>query len=108
MLHFITDDEDPWGIVSTMTEPLAPGSYLAISHGTLEGHPADVVADVRESYKNASAPVAFRDRDAITRFFDGFELAEPGLVPPTEWRSDETERAKPGGEWLLAGVGRKA
>jgi hypothetical protein len=107
VLPFVTDDEDPWGIVSTMTEPLVSGSYLALSHGNLEGLPADVVADVQEKYENATAPATMRDRAAITRFFDGFELVDPGLVHLTEWRSDELERARPGGEWLLAGVGRK-
>ena len=57
VLHFVTDEQDPWGIVSTMTEPLVPGSYLALSHVTLDGPPADVVADIQERYKNASAPV---------------------------------------------------
>jgi hypothetical protein len=106
-LPFVTDDEDPWGVVSAMTEPLAPGSYLALSHSVLDGRPADVVADIQERYKNASAPFLFRSRDAITRFFDGFELVDPGVAHLTEWRSDETERARPGGEWALAGVGRK-
>jgi hypothetical protein len=106
-LHFVTDEEDPWGVVSTMTEPLVPGSYLALSHAFLDGPPADVVADVQEKFKNASAPVVSRDRDAITRFFDGFELVDPGVAHLTEWRSDELERARPGGGWMLAGVGRK-
>jgi hypothetical protein len=107
MLQFVTDDEDPWGVVSAMTEPLVPGSYLALSHLTLDGPPADLAADVQERYKNASAPMVFRDRDAITRFFDGFELVDPGVVHLTEWHSDEVERARTGGEWMLGGVGRK-
>jgi S-adenosyl methyltransferase len=107
VLHFVTDEHDPWGIVSTMTQPLVPGSYLALSHTFLDGPPADLVADAQEKYKNASAPAVYRDRAAITQFFDGFELVDPGLVHTTEWRSDEAERARPGGEWLLAGVGRK-
>ncbi|MGH3387744.1 MAG: SAM-dependent methyltransferase [Actinomadura sp.] len=107
VLHFVTDEQDPWNVVSAMTELLAPGSYLALSHGTLDGRPADVVADLQERYKNSSAPVVYRDRAAITRFFDGFELVDSGVVHLTEWRSDEAERAQPGGEWLLAGVGRK-
>jgi hypothetical protein len=107
VLHFVTNEEDPWGVVSAMTEPLVPGSYLALSHGALDGPPADAVAEIRERYKNASAPMVYRDRAAITRFFDGFELVDPGVVHLTEWRSDELERARPGGEWGLAGVGRK-
>ena len=106
-LQFVTDDEDPWGVVSAMTAPLVPGSYLALSHLTVDGRPADLVADIQESYKNASARLVFRDRDAITRLFAGFELVDPGVSHLTEWRSDETERARPGGEWLLGGVGRK-
>ena len=107
VLPFITDDQDPWGIVSTMTEHLVPGSYLTVSHGILEGHPADVVADFQKTYQAASAPVAIRSRDAINRFFDGFDLVDPGLVPITDWRSDDQERARPGGDWGLVGVGRK-
>ncbi|MGH3391883.1 MAG: SAM-dependent methyltransferase [Actinomadura sp.] len=108
VLHFVTDEQDPWSIVSAMTEPLVPGSYLALQHITLDGAPADLVADLQERYKNASAPLVFRSPAAITRFFDGFELVDPGLVRLTEWRADEAERARPGGaEWGLAGVGRK-
>jgi hypothetical protein len=108
VLHFVTDEQDPWGIVSAMTEPLVSGSYLALQHITLEGAPADLVADLQERYKSASAPLVFRSPEAITRFFDGFELVDPGLVRLTEWRPDELERARPGGaEWGLAGVGRK-
>jgi hypothetical protein len=107
VLHFITDDADPWGIVSTLTEHLVPGSYLALSQSTFDGHPAEAVAAFREKYQNASAPAVLRSRDAITRFFDGFDLIDPGLVPLTEWRADDQERAQPGGDWMLAGVGRK-
>jgi S-adenosyl methyltransferase len=107
VLHFVTDDEDPWGIVSTLTERLVPGSYLALSHGTFDGPPAEAVQVVQERYQKASAPGVFRGRDAIGRFFAGFDLVDPGLVGPTHWRADAEERERPGGEWILAGVGRK-
>ena len=29
-----------------------------------------------------------RDRAAITRFFDGLELLEPGMVQPQRWRPE--------------------
>jgi S-adenosyl methyltransferase len=107
VLHFVSDDDDPWGVVSALTEPLVPGSYLALSHGGFGGHSAEIAKAYQEKYKNASAPVALRERDAVSRFFDGFDLVEPGVVAATEWRSDEIERSQPGGEWMLAGVGRK-
>jgi hypothetical protein len=107
VLHFVTDDEDPWGIVTAITEPLAPGSYLAVSHGALNDRPAELIAELEKKYREASSPAVLRNRDAITRFFDGFELVEPGVVAPTDWRSDDLERARPGGELMLAGVGRK-
>jgi hypothetical protein len=107
ILHFIADDDDPWSIVSTLTDQLVPGSYLGLSHGALDGRPADVIADIERKYQNASASLAMRDREAITRFFDGLDLVEPGLVATTEWRSDEQERARRGGHGMLAGVGRK-
>jgi O-methyltransferase involved in polyketide biosynthesis len=34
VLHFIPDDADPDGIVRAISARLAPGSYLALSHGT--------------------------------------------------------------------------
>jgi hypothetical protein len=106
-LHFVIDDQDPWGVVSAMTEPLVPGSYLTVSHSTYEGQPAELIAELEERYRNSSAPAVARSRAAITRLFDGFELVEPGLVHTTEWRSDDLERIRPGGEFILAGVGRK-
>jgi hypothetical protein len=33
-------------------------------------------------------PYGMRDRAAVTRFFGGLELAEPGVVQPQQWRPD--------------------
>ncbi len=32
ILHFISDEDDPAGIIATIRDALAPGSYLVISH----------------------------------------------------------------------------
>ena len=39
VLHFISDAEDPWRIVATLREALAPGSYLVLCHATNESGP---------------------------------------------------------------------
>jgi hypothetical protein len=108
VLHFVTDEEDPWGIVSTLIEPFAPGSYLAVSHSSLDDTPAEISTAIQERYKTAAAPAVWRSREAIARFFTGLDLVEPGLVRFTDWRSDDLERKRPGGDctWVLSGVAR--
>src|SRR5258707_2823988 len=32
LMHFITDEDDPAGLLATLVDGLAPGSYLALSH----------------------------------------------------------------------------
>jgi hypothetical protein len=36
-----------------------------------------------------------RDRAAITRFFDGLQLLEPGVVQPQQWRPDPGSLSPP-------------
>ncbi|HEX4257777.1 MAG TPA: SAM-dependent methyltransferase [Streptosporangiaceae bacterium] len=106
VLHFIPDEADPWGIVRTLRDALAPGSYLALSHGSEEGKP-EVAQGAEEIYRTAvSASLSFRSRRDIRRFFDGFDLIEPGLVALPFWRPPEPP--DPDLFWGgFAGVGRK-
>jgi hypothetical protein len=50
-----------------------------------------------------------RSRAEILRFFDGFDLVEPGLVYIAQWRPDSPASVPddPSQFWVLAGVGRK-
>ena len=36
ILHFVSDQDNPWGIVGRFMEAMPPGSYLAVSHATPE------------------------------------------------------------------------
>jgi hypothetical protein len=110
ILHFITDEEDPAGIVATLRDALAPGSYLALSHGTQDFHPPGVAGQAAAAYQNATAPLALRAHEQVSGFFDGFDLVEPGLMQAPLWRPDgrpprPRDLAKIG---IYAGVGRKA
>lgn len=52
-----------------------------------------------------------RSRDEVARFFDGYEMVEPGLVAMPEWRPDTSvaqEQEDPYAFSGFAGVGRKA
>jgi S-adenosyl methyltransferase len=105
--HFITDEEDPYGIVARFKEAMVPGSYLAICHVTADPRP-QAEAPVTEIYRQTTAPMVPRSHDQVLRLFDGFDLVEPGLVYAPEWRPEWTgEQADPVTSFVFAGVGRK-
>jgi hypothetical protein len=109
VLHFIADADDTWRIVATLRDALAPGSYLVLAHATDESRPA--VAQAAETVYNRSVPtdIHMRSRTEILRFFDGFELVDPGLVYIPQWRPDSPADvpADPSKFWVLVGVARK-
>ncbi|MGP4002543.1 SAM-dependent methyltransferase [Streptomyces sp. 8N706] len=111
VLHFMVEEEDPWGAVAELRDALAPGSVLVLTHASTEGGPtsSDQGDRVEELYRKASAPLIMRSRAGIERFFDGFELVDPGLAAMPNWRPDSPpEHEDPVVFTGFAGVGRKA
>ncbi|HEV2255495.1 MAG TPA: SAM-dependent methyltransferase [Streptosporangiaceae bacterium] len=110
-LHFVPDEEKPHQIIAEYRDYLAPGSYLAITHGitapTPEDDPDGVVQSVTNVYRNASAQIHVRSTKEIERFFDGFEIIDPGVVWTADWRPDPGTRAAGRRDSLHGGVGRK-
>ncbi len=109
VLPFISDAEDPWRIVQTLRQGLVPGSYLLLAHASNEAKP--VVAQAAQKVYNRSVPTDFhaRSRPDILRFFDGFDLVDPGLVYIPQWRPDSPGDVPqdPSKFWVLVGVGRR-
>jgi SAM-dependent methyltransferase len=91
VLHFIPASHDPVGAVRRLTGALAGGSYLALSHVTIDGVSADRVEMGLEVYRSASAQMNPRNKAEVTSFFDGMELlppwpgAEPGVSRVSLW-----------------------
>ena len=106
VLQHLDDEDDPYQITQTLLEPLPPGSYLALSHPARD-ITAEAMARMAESLNRMMAEkVTFRDNAGVARFFDGLELAEPGMVQASKWRPvSENEAASPAALW--AGVARK-
>jgi SAM-dependent methyltransferase len=108
VLHFIADADDPWRIVAALRDALAPGSYLVLCHGTEEGRPAVAHAAEQVYSRAVTTSLHMRSRAEIERFFDGFELVDPGVVDIPLWRPDSGVASDPGKFWGgLVGVGRK-
>jgi S-adenosyl methyltransferase len=114
ILHFIPDDEDPFGIVARFRDALPAGSYLAISHGTRDipvrpdmsaEEMTEMGARVERLYQQTTAFMVTRTRAQVERFFDGFDLLDPGVVEIQLWRPDDPNSMLPGGYY--GGVGRK-
>jgi len=109
VLHVIADADDPWQIVATLRDALAPGSYLVLCHATSESKPtvAQAIEDVYT--RSVTTGSHIRSRAEILRFFDSFDLVDPGLVYMPQWRPESPRDvpADPSKLWALVGVGRK-
>ncbi|MFJ4922752.1 SAM-dependent methyltransferase [Streptomyces sp. NPDC088725] len=88
LMHFITDDQDPYGITRTLVDALPSGSYLTLSHVTFDEHP-QFTQTVTSAYKEGAIPLRMRTRAEILPFFDGLDLVDPGLVTATHWYQEE-------------------
>jgi O-methyltransferase involved in polyketide biosynthesis len=86
ILHFIMDDDAARDVVRRLMADLPAGSYLAIAHGCHDINRE--AADSIVSYWNehGTPKIKYRSSAEITRFFDGLELLEPGVVTCSRWR----------------------
>ncbi|MBW1600139.1 SAM-dependent methyltransferase [Streptomyces sp. JJ38] len=111
LLHFVEDSEDPWAAVAQLRDALAPGSLLILTHASTDGGPRTVEQgrEISNVYKNVGSRLIMRSRAEVERFFAGFELVDPGLVPMPNWRPEgSTEHEDPVVFTGFGGVGRKA
>ncbi|NJQ03902.1 SAM-dependent methyltransferase [Streptomyces sp. PLAI1-29] len=96
VLHFVEDAADPAGIVAALGEGLPSGSHLILSHVTADFHGGeqeiarrdDPGVGARKVYERTAAAVTLRDRNGVARFFEGWDLLEPGLVQASAWRPE--------------------
>lgn len=105
ILHFLTEAEKPEQVLATLRDALPAGSFLVLSHAT--GDFADR-SEAQAVYCQATATLSLRPRAEVERFFDGFELVEPGLAQVPFWRPDAPPPERSGEIGFYGGVARKA
>ena len=99
IMHFVSDNSDPWRLVRRYLDALAPGSYLALSHVTADNVPPRTVQAGVEEYSRATENVYLRSKADVARFFDGLEIvppyegARPGLTYIGLWGCEDPELA---------------
>jgi hypothetical protein len=106
IMHLIVDEDDPYEIVGQLLDAVPAGSYLVLSQVASDIQ-AEQMAEAAKRYNRlARETQRHRDRVEVTRFFDGLEMVEPGLVPVQQWRpaSDLEARTRSA---MWGGVARK-
>ncbi|NEB40889.1 SAM-dependent methyltransferase [Streptomyces sp. SID14515] len=93
LMHFLRDEDDPYGITRTLVGALAPGSFLVLSHGTADQHP-ELREETEKAYRKGAIALRMRTRAEVEPFFEGLELVAPGLVPAAEWYQEQPAPAQ--------------
>ncbi|MBJ7902832.1 SAM-dependent methyltransferase [Streptomyces sp. NPDC091385] len=104
---FIGDDEDPYGLVRRLTDRLPAGSHLVLSHTVTSPSMPDVDEAVAFWNEHGTPKLTQRTPENVTRFFDGLELLEPGVVSCSRWRPEPGDGAEPEEVAMFGGVARK-
>jgi hypothetical protein len=99
------DDEYALSLVDCLKEELPAGGYLVLRDAT-DTHPEHVRA-LRKYAETGAVPYRLRTPEQVTRFFDGLEPVEPGIVPVQRWRPDEESSLLPGDINMWGGVALK-
>ncbi|HEV2377195.1 MAG TPA: SAM-dependent methyltransferase [Streptosporangiaceae bacterium] len=110
IVHFITDEEKPCQLVSTLMDALPPGSYLALSHVTGDFYWKEATeAEIMGTWHQSGVTMCPRTAERISAIaLDGLEPVSPGLVSVSEWRPDSADPPPPPAEVNLYGaVARK-
>jgi hypothetical protein len=105
ILHHLTDEEDPFGVISTFKDALPEGSCLFVSHFRTLGDPesAQLEAVLHEAFGRG----AWRTDAQIAGYFAGTDIVEPGIVPCAQWHPEADPGELTGYQRLIvAGLGR--
>ncbi len=92
VLPFVPPRDNPHELMARYRKALPSGSYLALSHVSVEeaGPEArDQVAAVANAYVETTDPITMRGREEFHSFFGSFSILDPGVVYAPDWRPDQ-------------------
>jgi hypothetical protein len=106
VLQFVPDEDEPHAIVTRLMDAVPSGSYLVISHPASDIQAAAMASMATRLSELMSQKLTPRSHAVVSRFFDGLELVEPGVVRAPEWRP-HSEADAAGASTMWAGAARK-
>ena len=109
VLHFVHDDARATAVVQELLGALPPGSYLALSHGTMDFSTPAGIAAYEKMFAAGGTDVRARDRATLEGWFADTEIVAPGIVPVSDWHPEDQPADRPVSQDLgiYAVVGRK-
>jgi len=114
VMHFVSDEHDPAGLVARYFAPLPAGSYLALSHTTGDFKPPAAVEAMNDAGRRSAGGNYLRSRDQVRQIFGGLDMVSPyeGAAPDVTWVGlwgceDPEEADSEGSRWLYCGVAAK-
>jgi hypothetical protein len=90
LLHMIPDSARPYELVGQLMAAVPSDSYLVISHPASDIR-AQSMAEMAELLTQTGPPMTARSHAEVSRFFDGLDLVEPGVVALPSWRPDSAD-----------------
>ncbi len=106
VLGHVADTGVAHGIVASLMDGLAPGSFLVQCDGT-DSNP-DYVAALERYRDSGGVPYNVRGHEQIVSLYEGLEPVEPGVLQITQWRPEPNAFGDATDVDELGGVARKA
>jgi hypothetical protein len=88
ILNFVLDNAEAKTVVDRLLDAVVPGSYLALSHPTLELGGEGNAEAMRFWNEHARPSIRARSAAEIRQFLAGLDLVDPGLVSCALWHPD--------------------
>ncbi|MGX9888158.1 SAM-dependent methyltransferase [Streptomyces sp. NPDC002276] len=109
ILQYVPDRDDPYTVTRRLLDALAPGSHLVLSHPAADIGAEEVAESMRVYNERAAehAGATPRTHADVTRFFDGTQILDPGVVQLPVWRPDPEDTPATGPLPMWCGVGAK-
>jgi O-methyltransferase involved in polyketide biosynthesis len=107
VLWHVPDDDEADSIVGRLMGSLAPGSYLAVAHPTLEVTGDRMARAIQHWNEYGTPPGIHRTPQQLRWLFRDLALVDPGVVSATRWRPESSLSAEPAEIDQFVAVGRK-
>jgi hypothetical protein len=108
VLQYVSDEDNPAGLIAGYTAAVCSGSYLAVSHSS--GDPDTLAGMALYTQLYAPAPdLTLRHPMQVVELLGGLQIVEPGVVPVPLWRPEPDAAADRNPEHFsgCAALGRK-